>query len=150
VHFLFGFMMLYMNQKKNDNEEQSMILYEEFSKEFKQPKDIIEGVKSYIMATKTHKSDMQDTDLDYFLDFDIAVLGKVLEAYNEYADNIRKEYIHYPDKEYRSGRIAVLKKLMEGGLFRTQDFKEMFENQAKNNMAQEINKLQSSNNNNAL
>ena len=42
----------------------------------------MQKVKAYIMATKTHKTDLIDSDLDYFLDFDVAVLGKPPQGNN--------------------------------------------------------------------
>lgn len=35
------------------------------------------------------------------------------KVYQKYAEDIRKEYIHYPIDEYRKGRAAVLKGFME-------------------------------------
>jgi predicted metal-dependent HD superfamily phosphohydrolase len=94
------------------------------------------------MATKSHKSEITDNDLDLFLDFDISILAKNWEGYRRYSEQIRQEYIHYPDNIYKPGRIKVLNLLMSGGLFRTQLFQEKFEEKAKENMTKEIFLLQ--------
>lgn len=44
---------------------------------------------------------------------DMAILGKNSIVYNEYKNNIRKEYSQYSDEEYNKGRIRVLVDLKE-------------------------------------
>ncbi len=64
--------------------------------------------------------------------------------YGQYAENIRKEYSHVPDDLFRQGRIAILSKLSEkGDIYKTAEFKNLYENQAKSNMKGEIAKLAS-------
>jgi len=92
---------------------------------------------------KTHKmSDPTDTNLAYFLDFDMAVLGKPWEQYKIYAQQIRQEYIHFPEKDYCNGRIKVLTSLKSGGTYVTPEFQKDFEEQAKKNMQNEIKDLE--------
>ena len=88
--------------------------------------------------------------MNFFLDFDLAILGKPFEGhfnsihfqqfleYEIYSSNIRKEYIHYSPDAYKKGRIEVLKKLLEGNLFQTIDFRKRFEKEAKLNIKKEI------------
>lgn len=101
----------------------------------------------YIIATKTHKIDpsSDDTDLKYFLDFDLAVLGKPTEDYNRYAHQIRREYIHVPDEKYLTGRAAVLDHLRQGDLYFTAEFRELFDSKARENLSREIVSLKQGN-----
>lgn len=121
----------------------SVTLYEEFCKEIEQPTQLMDNVKQFILCTIDHKpkqlsSPEEESDLKYFLDFDIAVLGKPFEEYWKYAQNIRREYIHYSEEDYRKGRIFVLNKLMDSGLFLTEEFRNQFHERAKENMKREI------------
>lgn len=75
----------------------------------------------------------------------MAVLGKPAEEYNIYAAQIRKEYIHVPDDKYLIGRVAVLEHLMQGSLYLTPEFQELFEEKAKGNLRREIESLKQGN-----
>ena len=46
-----------------------------------------------------------------FLDLDLSVLGWPSDEYLDYAQRVRFEYKHYPDDQFVSGRIKVLKHL---------------------------------------
>lgn len=102
-------------------------------------------VANYTRATLYHGSDEINTDLDFFLDADLTILGSKPERYDKYARDIRREYKHVPDEDYRLGRIAILQSLSnrveESGLFRTELFRETYEDQAQNNIARETDQL---------
>jgi predicted metal-dependent HD superfamily phosphohydrolase len=103
-------------------------------------------VSLYIDLTKTHKIPEEhsaDTDLAYFLDFDLAILGKPQVAYDTYATQIRQEYIHVPDDKFKIGRPAVLKQLMEGELYFTEEFITNLDERARANIRREIETLSS-------
>ena len=51
-------------------------MYEDFAKEINQDEETRNKVKEYILCTINHKPKSDDIDLLYFLDFDIAILGK--------------------------------------------------------------------------
>lgn len=50
-----------------------------------------------------------DNDLALFLDFDMAVLAWPTDSYLEYAQQIRVEYAHISDPDFRTGRSAFLR-----------------------------------------
>lgn len=78
-------------------------------------------------------------DLRYFLDFDLAILGAEQEVYAAYAKKIRQEYAIYPDEVYQEGRKNVLEKLSNRDqLFQTQDYFELYEKKARENIQWEI------------
>lgn len=59
--------------------------------------------------------------------------------YDKYAQQIRQEYIHYPDEDYRKGRARVLEKFLSIPiLFRTEDCKNRFLEPAKKNLQREL------------
>eukprot|EP01126_Amoeba_proteus_P000126 TRINITY_DN10053_c0_g1_i1.p1 TRINITY_DN10053_c0_g1~~TRINITY_DN10053_c0_g1_i1.p1 ORF type:complete len:219 (-),score=37.07 TRINITY_DN10053_c0_g1_i1:37-693(-) len=127
---------------RNDNEDQSAKLFVEFSKETELDNQVVEKVCRYIMATKSHKIDIDDSDLKYFLDFDLAILGKPPELYDIYAGQIRQEYIHVPRDKYFVGRKMVLSELSSGGIYLTDDFISASEGKAKENILREIQMLE--------
>ena len=53
---------------------------------------------------------------------DLAILAADSPTYDLYAINIRKEYIHYCDKDYKIGRIQILNNLNQKELFKTSYF----------------------------
>jgi len=91
-----------------------------------------------IEATKEHKTS-EDTDTNILLDLDLSILGKTTEEYKIYTESIRKEYQIYPDFLYKKGRKKVLKSLLElDSIYKTDYFKNQYENQAKENLKLEL------------
>lgn len=102
-------------------------------------------VAAYTRETFTHSDSTDDSDFDLFMDIDLAVLGANPRRYEKYARDIRLEYAHIPDEHYRLGRTAILTSLLnraEGSkLFKTPDFYELYEDQARLNIASELESL---------
>lgn len=93
-----------------------------------------------IMATKDHGAGT-DTDTDYFVDADMAILGADTATYQRYAANIRKEYGDTP--QFDLGRQRVLQYFLDmDRLFKTDLFFEHFDAQARQNIAAELRSLQ--------
>ncbi|MCI3939490.1 hypothetical protein MQX03_20150 [Chryseobacterium aahli] len=101
----------------------------------------IEEISKQILATKSHhKSKSNDTN--YLLDADLSILGKDIESYVKYTEQIRKEYSIYPDFLYKPGRKKVLQHFLElESIFKTEYFKAKYENQARKNIEFEIGQL---------
>ena len=121
-------------------------LNEEKSAEFAESKLIklglnetdIAEISKQILATKSHQKS-EKSDINYLLDADLCVLGKDPETYLDYIKNIRKEYSIYPDFLYKPGRKKVLKHFLElENIFKTEDFRNRYELQAKENIEVEI------------
>jgi len=143
VQLAIWFHDLVYEPTKNNNEEESARLFNEFCQDATINSDINNNVFHYIMATKSHKALPADKDLLYFLDFDMAILGKSWEEYSLYAAQIRQEYIHFSEKDYCKGRTKVLISLKSGGIYMTEEFKLEYEEKAKQNMEKEISEIQS-------
>lgn len=120
------------------NEEKSAAKAEKRLAELHVNKDKITMISEQILATKSHQKSYQE-DTNYLLDADLSVLGKDFKTYLEYTQNIRKEYSIYPDFLYKPGRKKVLKHFLElESIFKTDYFKEKYELQAKENIAEEL------------
>ncbi|OWF40816.1 uncharacterized protein LOC110463289 [Mizuhopecten yessoensis] len=131
--------------KKPDNEERSADKFEEYAAEVNVLSDVdCKKVKDWILLTKSHTALKGDNSGDehYFLDIDMAVLGRPVADYDEYANQIRAEYIHVPEEIYRSKRAQILEDFLTRlPLFSTKLFQKQFEDRAKTNLIREIGRL---------
>ncbi|REC76769.1 hypothetical protein DRF60_12805 [Chryseobacterium elymi] len=120
------------------NEERSASYAAERLHKMGLPQTIISKIEDQILATKSHqKSD--DADTNYLLDADLSILGKDSVIYFDYTRKIRKEYALYPDLLYKPGRKKVLKHFLElESIFKTEHFKDKYEQQARENLAAEL------------
>ncbi|MGK6341844.1 hypothetical protein ACMGDK_06360 [Chryseobacterium sp. DT-3] len=120
------------------NEEKSASYAAERLQRMGLPQAIILKTESQILATKSHqKSDDEDTN--FLLDADLSVLGKDSAIYFDYTRKIRKEYTLYPDLLYKPGRKKILKHFLEmESIFKTKHFRNTYEQQARKNIAAEI------------
>ena len=66
-----------------------------------------------------------------FLDLDMSIVGSEPAVYQEYSQNIRKEYSHFSDEDYRKGRSHFLKGIVDKDNFSSDAF------QARNQVARE-------------
>ena len=100
----------------------------------------LEQIHQQILATKTHQAN--DNDTKYLVDFDLAILGKPLEVYKNYTQLIRTEYKLVPNFMYKKGRKKVLQHFIyKPFIYATDEFRALYENQAKENLTNELNSL---------
>lgn len=99
-------------------------------------------VGSYVRATRKHLADVSDSDLEFFLDADLAILGSKPERYDDYATAIAQEYSHLPTKLYIHNRIEALQKISERangmGAYTTDLMHRKYGEQALINMRDEV------------
>lgn len=120
------------------NEEKSALFAADRLQKLDLDQNIISKVSEQILATKSHQKAV-DTDTNYLLDADLAILGKELSVYMEYTRQIRKEYSIYPDLLYKPGRRKVLRHFLElENIFKTEKFRDQYELQARENIAEEL------------
>lgn len=125
--------------KQADNEEQSAMAAAEYLWQTSYPAADIEGVMHIIRATKTHVNTSGHPDLDYFLDFDLSILGTSADVYAGYAKQIREEYNIYTDDVYNAGRKKVLQHFLDQpSIFKTAEFQEQKETIARQNLQTEL------------
>lgn len=107
------------------------------------PQDLVRKVVRLIISTQNHKLiDKSDIDDAYFLDMDLSILGQNPDIYQQYSANIQREYQHILPIFYRIGRKKVLKQfLTRERLYFTELFFQQFEQQARQNIHDEIKNL---------
>ena len=79
-----------------DNEERSAALFVSHLLQTDLEMGRIEKGKAMIEATKSHQIAGGDSDFQYFLDFDLSILGSTETDYAAYSAAIRKEFRIYP------------------------------------------------------
>lgn len=78
--------------------------------------------------------------INYMNDIDLAILGQNKVRYQEYAQDIRKEYSFVPMKDYLLARNAVLSGfLARPEIYKTRFFAEKYELKSRENLGSEIN-----------
>jgi predicted metal-dependent HD superfamily phosphohydrolase len=141
MYFAIWFHDAIYDPLKQDNELKSADWAKRILSQTNFPEDKIEKVCHYIMSTKDHESSGEH-DLNFFLDFDLSILGAEDMIYDIYARQIRDEYHFYPGFLYNRGRRKVLNALLEKpSLFHTDDYKNRLEEKAKINMRRELDNL---------
>jgi predicted metal-dependent HD superfamily phosphohydrolase len=126
------------NVLKKDNEEQSALLAEKRMIQLGISATSIDKCKKQIIATKQHLKNT-DSDTNYFTDADLSILGADWEIYFKYLNDVRKEYVIYPNLIYNPGRKKVLQYFLAmERIYKTDYFFYNFEEQAKSNMLKEI------------
>lgn len=124
---------------KNNNEHKSALLFEK--RISKTTFDNLSACMAQIEATKEHKLSF-DNDTNILLDLDLSIFGKSPQEYKAYSENIRKEFQIYPDFIYNKGRKEMLKKLLnQDSIYKTEFFKQQYENQARENLKNELSEL---------
>lgn len=121
--------------RSNNNEGQSALLMREVLGTHL-PTESIDNVATTILATRSHEPINSEGQI--LLDADLAILGSSEEDYDKYAAQIREEYAHVSDGDYRWGRIKVLTNFLEKPIIYQTPYFKQFERRARQNIAREI------------
>lgn len=96
----------------------------------------------FLIGATTDHAESEFSDVNFFLDADLAIFGQPWDTYAAYAKNIRSEYSVYPDFLYKKGRKSALQHFLQlERIFKTQPFFERYEQQARRNLALELEQL---------
>lgn len=131
------------NPLATDNKEQSVrTILQEGEYDFAVQLD---KVKTLVLATK-HDCLARNDEEALIADLDLSILGTYEEdVWQQYNQNIRKEYSNVPDEYYLKDRIKTLENFIERPqIFQTDFFHKLFEQQARKNLHNEIANLKSS------
>lgn len=105
-------------------------------------------VSRLIMDTK-HNLAPETLEGKSLADIDLSILGKSPEVFAQYDSDIGEEYSEVPEKDYILGRTKVLQSFLnriifEGdNLYHTQQFRDLYEAQARENLENAIELLKS-------
>jgi pantetheine-phosphate adenylyltransferase len=96
------------DSRKQDNEEQSALLFKEEAKNASYPQDKTEVIAQLILDTKYHQPTTEKSKL--LIDADLNIFNASTARLIEYEKQILKEYQHVDFLVYREKRIEVLQK----------------------------------------
>ena len=99
-------------------------------------------VARLVRMTEHHQAFPDDLNAAALSDADLAILAASPSRYEEYALDVRTEYSHFTDGEFRAGRAKVLADLLSGpSLFRTPHGRAAWEERARVNVSAELARL---------
>ena len=94
-----------------------------------------------VMATR-HEAMPEDADAQLLVDVDLAILGSAPDRFDESDRQIRAEYAHVSDEDWKTGRSDVLNKfLARPRLYGTQRFHDRYEQRARDNLQRALARL---------
>ena len=103
------------------------------------PADRVAEVVRLVELTATHSPGADDANGAVLCDADLAILGSPPADYETYTANVRSEYAHVPEADFRSGRAAVLRHLLaRDPLYATSTARHLWEDAARGNMTTEL------------
>jgi predicted metal-dependent HD superfamily phosphohydrolase len=105
------------------------------------PRHVPEVVR-LVRLTETHRPRDDDPNGCALSDADLAILAAPAGRYAEYVADVRREYAHVSDEDFRAGRAAVLSDLLaKPWLFHTAHAREHWEQAARANVETELGAL---------
>jgi predicted metal-dependent HD superfamily phosphohydrolase len=103
---------------------------------------LAEEVARLVRLTAHHVVAPGDGNGAALCDADLAILGASPERYDQYAADVRAEYAHLSDGTFRSGRAAVLTRLLDRErLYTTATAYDLWERRARANVQRELSGL---------
>lgn len=122
----------------DDNEEKSADLARLWLDD-----EIAEEAARLIMLTKTHDPADDDIDGQIICDCDLAVLAFTPDMFDQYEVLIREEYSFVSDDDFRLGRMAFIRSMLDRDrIFRTGFFYEKYEMRARENLKRSLKRLE--------
>jgi predicted metal-dependent HD superfamily phosphohydrolase len=104
--------------------------------------DLAQRVQALVLATKGHSAS-DDADTRLLLDIDLAILGAAPARFDEYERQVRAEYAHVTEAEYRFGRAEVLAAFLgRPRVYLTAVFHDALEHRARENLGRSLSALQ--------
>ena len=104
--------------------------------------ELVAEVARLVRLTESHRPAVDDANGGALSDADLAILAATPTRYAEYLVDVRREYAHVPDEDFRAGRAAVLSDLLaKPELFHTAYAREHWEPVARANVEAELSRL---------
>ena len=125
--------------RRGDNEERSADWARDSVRAAGCERQIADRVHALVMATQTHVVDADDPDARLLADIDLAILGSAPARFDEYERQVRREYAHVSDDEWRTGRAKVLQSfLARPRIYATDAYRDALEARARDNLTRSL------------
>lgn len=123
------------------DEEDSALLAEDRLTGLLPDEEVAEVVR-LVRLTATHDPAEGDVAGSVLVDADLEVLGRGHSGYQRYIVQVRRDFDHVPDQQFRTGRARVLASLLDRPvLFRTTTGHRLWEAPARENLRAELDSL---------
>ena len=130
--------------RRNDNEERSAALAVEWLRTCVADEAVVDRVRRLILATR-HVDPPKTEDEALLLDIDLAILGAEPLRYQQYEQQVRREYRWVPSFIFRKRRAEVLSSFLDRlAVYQTSWFRERRESPARANMSKALGELRGS------
>ena len=127
--------------RRDDNEKRSAEWARDAAAAAGVPPASIQRVYDMVMATANHMP-QHDGDAQLLVDIDLTIFGAPAARFAESNDQVRREYAHVPEPQWRVGRKRMLQGFLDRPrLYCTDRFHAMFEERARENIAGELARL---------
>jgi predicted metal-dependent HD superfamily phosphohydrolase len=125
-----------------DNEVESARYARRALSMIRAPKAVADETARLIELTAGHEVAPGDRDAMVLIDADLSILGAPPAGYDHYAADIRAEYGHVADADFRTGRRRILEGFLgRERIFLTDTGHGLWEVTARSNLAREIDRL---------
>lgn len=140
---LIRFATWYHDLVMDDEEGSAYYAYKIFHYYSDENRLVAKKIERIICATK-HQYLPVRFDEQVLCDCDLAILGSSEETFDNYENNIRKEYAEVSDRDFAIGRIKVLNKFLNRPwIYMTEYGRLHWELKARDNLKRSITKLKS-------
>jgi predicted metal-dependent HD superfamily phosphohydrolase len=128
--------------RPGSNEADSAVLARNTLRELSFAGDDIHAIERLIRLTARHDTDAGQPLDAAFHDADLWILSAAPERFDGYCNQVREEYEHVPDSQYRDGRAAILRPLLHRDrIYRTSHALHSWETPARINLGRELSRL---------
>jgi predicted metal-dependent HD superfamily phosphohydrolase len=128
---------------RRDNEERSAQWARDAMVKLGATQETAERIAAYVRATR-HAQPGLTGDAAFVVDIDLSILGEAVEVYDQYEEQIRREYWWVGRKRYARNRIRILESLLaRESIYTTTPFRERCEGRARTNLSRAIRQLKS-------
>lgn len=118
----------------HDNERRSADWARDALRDAGAPTDAAQRVHDLVMATR-HTAVPSGRDEQLLVDIDLSILGAARARFDEYEQQIRKEYAYVPGFLFRRKRREILKGFLDRpAIYSTPHFHDMLEARARDNL----------------
>lgn len=103
------------------------------------PRTEVDEVARLVRLTTSHHTEPEDDAGAVMVDADLSILGQPAARYHIYVRDVRTEYQHLAEEEFRHGRSQVLRQLLDlDPLFRTDSGRRAWQERARTNLTEEL------------
>jgi predicted metal-dependent HD superfamily phosphohydrolase len=107
------------------------------------PPVVADRVHALVLATQAHGDATGDSDTQLLLDIDLSILAAAPARFAEYERQIRAEYAHVAEPDFRAGRARLLQGfLSRPSIYLTEAYRAALEQRARANIGQTLAALQ--------